>query len=73
MRRHFNPRFIRKYEAALKLYLEGYWPEAKQTLDDVERIKGYADKPTQLLIKFMQKNNYIVPDDWQCYRSMDSK
>lgn len=29
MRCFYNLRFIARYEIGLKLYLEGYWPEAK--------------------------------------------
>lgn len=46
MRRYFNPRFLRRYEIGLRLYLEGYWPESKQIFDEINRIKGCQDKPT---------------------------
>ena len=73
MRQNFNPKFLRRYEIGVKLYLEGFWPEAKLILEDVIRIKCCDDKPTNLLLKFMSKFNYTVPDDWMGFRSLEAK
>jgi hypothetical protein len=73
MRSFYNIRFIRMYEFGLKLYLEGYWPESKRVFDEVSRIRGYKDSPSIALITFMGSYNFLVPDDWKCFRVMSSK
>jgi hypothetical protein len=73
MRSFYNLRFIRRYEIALKLYLEGYWPEAKLIFNEVSRTKGSKDDASIALINFMGSYNFLVPDDWKCFRIMSSK
>jgi hypothetical protein len=64
---------LRRFEAGVNLYIEGYWPQAKAILQEIERIKGFNDMPTQNLLKFMKQYNYIVPDDWNNCRSFVNK
>ena len=64
MRIMFNFKFLRVYEEGIELYLEGHWPEAKFKLETVQRIKGFDDKPTQQVLKFMALHNFIAPAEW---------
>ena len=67
MTQFFHHDFIKKYEDGIALYLEGYWPEAKVEFEKVSRIKGFDDRPTQNLLRFMRKTNFIAPADWKNY------
>ena len=67
MTQFFQNDFMKKYEAGIALYLEGFWPEAKVEFEKVSRIKGFDDRPTQNLLRFMRKTNFIAPADWKNY------
>ena len=56
-----------------KLYMEGYWPEAKKVLQGVSLLKGKDDEPSLNILRHMSKYNYIVPDDWMGYRILIEK
>lgn len=73
MKRYYDRTFLRHFESGVHLYIEGYWPEAKAILQDVERIKGYSDTPTRKLMQFMKQYNYIAPDDWKNHRVFGAK
>lgn len=67
MTQFFQNEFMKKYEQGISLFLEGFWPEAKVELEKVSRLKGFDDKPTQNLLRYMKKFNFIVPNDWKNY------
>eukprot|EP00959_Pyramimonas_sp_CCMP1952_P028990 608166-Pyramimonas_sp.AAC.1 len=55
------------FEKAVRLYLDGQWPEAIERLNDCQEVM-YDDYPAELLLDFMNKKGGIAPDDWKGYR-----
>ena len=65
MRCMYNFNFLKLYEEGLNLYLDGYWPEAKLSLEKVPLIKGFDDRPTINLLQFMRLHNFCAPKGWK--------
>ena len=60
------------FEKAVRLYLDGQWPEAIERLNDCQEVM-YDDYPAELLLDFMNKKGGIAPDDWKGYRVLNDK
>ncbi|KAH8740109.1 membrane associated adenylyl cyclase with 6 transmembrane regions and an adenylyl cyclase domain [Cryptosporidium ryanae] len=77
MRGHIFNGFNRRFNQGLKHYLVGNWQFSRHILDklqqDCRKKWGEVDGPTQTILKFMEKNNFIKPDNWNGYRVWEEK
>ncbi|KAH7650097.1 membrane associated adenylyl cyclase with 6 transmembrane regions and an adenylyl cyclase domain [Cryptosporidium bovis] len=77
MRRHIFDGFNRRFNKGLKHYLAGNWHASKFILEklqeDCEKKWKRKDGPTETILDFMKKNNFIKPDYWEGYRIWDEK
>ena len=53
------------------MYQKGEWARARKLFRQVESIKKGLDTPTQVILDFMAKTNYVAPEDWKGYRYQD--
>ena len=53
------------------MYLEGNWNCAYKFLKNAAFLRP-NDIPTQVVIKFLNKNRLKAPSDWEGYRKIDN-
>jgi len=87
MRSSFSDEFFQRFAMAYRNYEAGEWMAARDMLftchyqpkPDVGRrlVKSEAewppDGPTVTLLKFMQKNDFVPPQDWKGHRQLMDK
>lgn len=66
------PEYKEKYEKAVRLYLDGNWPEAISHLQQCRR-DWPDDQPAKNLIAYMQHTGGVAPGQWKGYREMTEK
>ena len=66
-----DEKFFRNFQKGVNCYLVGDWESSKELLSNSLGIK--KDGPTKTLLKFMQSNNYEVPEDWKGFRELMNK
>lgn len=60
------------HKIGFKAYIDGEWEKAKEMFESVKKIRS-SDNPTQTLLNFMQKSNFIAPSDWKGYHEFCEK
>lgn len=65
--------FQNTWRQAFHFYINGKWQSAKELFMKCNTQLKYADGPSELLLQFIQKFDYIPPDDWSGFRALDSK
>ena len=56
------------YKKGYRAYIEGRWQEAKDYLDQVNKIR--EDNVSKALIKFMEHYKFKAPADWKGHHLM---
>jgi hypothetical protein len=69
IKRPFSSEFFESFEKGMQFYLAGKWHEAKDTFEQVLKIRN-ADGPSKALIEYMEESNLIPPDDWRGIRAL---
>ncbi|EGR28579.1 hypothetical protein IMG5_172520 [Ichthyophthirius multifiliis] len=65
--RDFNMDFLKKYNQAFKLYIQGDWKQSKQIFDEILKTNE-SDGPTKATLEFMEKNNFVIPEGWEGHK-----
>ncbi len=55
------------------MYLNGEWESARETLVQVEKIKGSPDYPSRNLLSVMEDHSFFAPSDWNGCRHLNEK
>ena len=65
-------KFYKNFKDGIDYYLFGDWGKASKLFKRcLEIVKN--DKPTTVLLDYMNQYNFIAPKDWKGYRSLTSK
>lgn len=64
MRKRFSREFLDTFAEGFKFYVDGEWKKARKEFLKVPILKGSEDMPTQNLLDFMAKTNFVAPEDW---------
>lgn len=64
MRSGFTEEYHTTYKSAFSAYQDGDWKTAADQFNLVLELKP-EDKPTMLLLQFMNKTKNVAPSDWQ--------
>lgn len=64
--------FYETFAEGLELYIQGKWKLAGEKLEDCNYIDD-DDGPTQTLLSYMKKRDFICPPDWDGCRKLTSK
>ena len=72
----FSRRFNIKYEKAVSKYREGNWEEAKAILMEAVQMAremklDVRDKPSEVLMEFMEKTSFKAPATWRGHRKLN--
>lgn len=74
MRKRFTNEFYREWSFGLNAYFRGEWKLAKEKLTKtLHFIPDKVDKPSQVLLKYMEDHNFVAPSDWKGVRSLIDK
>lgn len=60
--------FLDVFNEGYKNFIGGNWNRARKQLRQVEAIKRMPDRPSQILLEYMQKWKFEAPADWKGYR-----
>lgn len=74
MRKKFTNDFYREWGAGFNCYIRGDWKVAQIKLKKtLNMIPDYEDKPSDVLLKYMERRNFDCPKDWKGVRSLTDK
>lgn len=60
--------FLDVFNEGFKNFIGGNWNRARKQLRQVESIKRMPDRPSQILLEYMEKWKFEAPADWRGYR-----
>ena len=52
----------------MEQFRNGNWTEAKNLLNSALELVGGDDPATKLNLAYMEKFNYVAPDNWKGYK-----
>ena len=67
IREKYPDDFIDDYNNGMEEFKKGNWNEAKNLLTSAQELIG-DDPATKLNLEFMEKHNFIAPNNWKGYR-----
>jgi len=70
--KNFDIHFHEVFKDGIKAYLIGNWQKAKEKLEQGVKFK-LNDGPCKTILEFMEKKNFIKPDDWLGFRELTEK
>lgn len=70
MRKKYTFDFLTKFHMAYHNYEVGEWVVARDMLNKTSEMLGDVDGPSQVLLMFMDENDYEVPYDWPGFRDI---
>ena len=65
-------KFYKLFSRGMESYTGGKWDKAHKLFNDCLKLVN-DDRPTKVLLKYMEEYNYIAPQSWKGYRSLTSK
>ena len=68
MRSKYPLEFFEVYQQGFDNYLNGNWDEAKDDLEQCQRILGDTDRPSTRILAIMQKYGFVMPNEWNILR-----
>ena len=68
VREKYPDNFVEEYNNGMEQFKKGNWNEAKNSLITAQELIGGDDPATKLNLQFMEKYNYLAPDNWKGYR-----
>jgi len=71
MRKHFHRVFFDVFNEGFRNFISGNWTRAQKQFRQIETLKRAPDRPTQVLLEFMARTNFVCPDDWKGMRAAD--
>jgi class 3 adenylate cyclase len=72
--RRFPKRFYDEWNTGYGLYIAGNWEAARPHFEETKNmIPGYEDKPSTVILGFLEAANYKAPGYWKGVRHLTSK
>ena len=68
VREKYPDSFVDEYNNGMEQFKKGNWFEAKNSLNNAQKLIGEEDPATKLNLEFMEKYNFVAPDNWKGYR-----
>ena len=68
VREKYPDNFVDEYNNGMEQFRKGNWFEAKNSLKNAQELIGEEDPATKLNLEFMEKYNFVAPDNWKGYR-----
>ena len=68
VREKYPDDFIDEYNNGMEQFRNGNWTEAKNLLNSALELVGGDDPATKLNLAYMEKFNYVAPDNWKGYK-----
>jgi len=75
IRKRYPNDFFREWNAGVNAYLRGEWTSAQKRLSKTLRMLStsgteWIDHPSQTLLNFMQKYDFVAPESWRGFRDI---
>ena len=71
MQSSLTEEFFARHAEGVKAYFNGDWARAKETLEDVLRMRD--DGPSHTLLRVMKKHDFVAPPTWEGFRALTEK
>ena len=68
VREKYPDSFVDEYNNGMEQFKKGNWFEAKNSLNNAQKLIGEEDPAIKLNLEFMEKYNFVAPDNWKGYR-----
>lgn len=72
--------FKRRFDAGFAAYRAGNWAAARTALEECRVARRDAlsgrmvvDRPSEVLLEYMEEHRYVAPAGWQGYRALTEK
>ena len=65
VREKYPDSFVDEYNNGMEQFKKGNWFEAKNSLNNAQKLIGEEDPAIKLNLEFMEKYNFVAPDNWK--------
>ena len=68
VREKYPDEFVDIYNSGMEAFKKGSWEEAKKLLTNAQELINGDDPACKINLEFMEKYNYIAPNNWKGYK-----